>query len=292
MSRGDIVNNVPTASPVDDASPPAPGLPPVVGQPEPPPAPPSLPSESLVAITGIFPSRHPSELMVRAAQGYMDRVRRRLVTFLAADTPEKMKWERPPAQDDLWKDITTPLDEADLTDWLTGVPHEMGLGYALVIDKARSYIRQRWPIFPDESLDIHNTELAQDEYGDVWQIVRTLDKPDTLFDDMDALILLPDQVDAFAEIYPTIYQKTVELASLLLQPFISVNGMAKAKRRLSFLREEQMRTLMRLPLDAPIAAPPEPQKKDTQKDRSESSSDVERRNTPASERVADKMAAK
>jgi hypothetical protein len=246
-------------------------------------------------MTGIFPTHRPSDLMVRGAQGYMDRVRRRLVTFLAADKPEKLKWERPPAQDDLWSDITTPIDPADLTEWLDGLPFEMGMGYALVIDKARSYIRQRWPIFPDESLDIHNTTLAQDEYGDVWQLVRTLHKPDTIFDDMDALVLLPDQVDAFAEIYPTIYQKTVELASLLLQPFISIEGMAKAKKHLGFLREEQMRTLMRLPLDAPIAAPPEAQgqtKSNTQKDRTAASDDIERRNTPASERVADKMESK
>ena len=212
----------------------------------------SLPSESLVAMTGIFPTHAPSELAVRGAEAYPTRIRRRLAAFLEADAPEPMKWERPPVQGDLWRDLTELLDPQKIHEWMTDVPLEMMAGYATIIQQARDRIKSAWPLYPDTSLGVQMTELAQDEYGDVWHLCRTLDDPETMFDDMDAMLLLPSQVEAFAAVYPDLYETTRNLAMLLLQPYVQIDPTKKPRKTLRWDREEQIRTLLQVPLDAPI----------------------------------------
>ena len=221
----------------------------------------SLPAECLVAMTGIFPTRAPSELTIRGADSYPSRIRRRLAAFLAAEEVAPMEWERPPAQADLWKDLTTPLNSQKITAWLEGLENlEMVAGYSLVIEAAREYVKKAWPIYPDSSLGLRNVELAPDEYGDVWHLTRTLNDPETLFDDLDSLLLLPVQVEAFAAVYPDLYEATKNIAILLLQPFTEIEGFGKKHNPLRWGREEQIRTLLQIPNDAPIETA-EPQEK-------------------------------
>ena len=251
----------------------------------------SILAESLVAMSGIWLSRRPSELLIRGAASYPDRIRRRLASFLAADAPERLKWERTPAQTDLWRDLNAEIDPEELAAFLLGVPDDMAMGYPIVVQAARDYIRERWPIFDDTSLGLRNVELSPDEYGDVWQLTRTLNDPQTLFDDMDALALLPEQVDAFSAVYPGLYEATVNVAFLLLQPFVQVEGMTGKKKALSFVREEVMRTLLRLPMDAPFAPPQTEQQPGTEAQKQRSAKSNERRTTTPTERIADKAAA-
>lgn len=212
----------------------------------------SLPAERLVAMMGIFPARAPSELTIRGAESYPARIRRRLAAFLAAEKAEPLKWERPPAQQDLWKDLVAPLDLDKLTAWTEGIPVEMVAGYTSIIQTARDRIKAAWPLYPDTSLGLHMTELAPDEYGDVWHLCRTLDDPETMLDDLDALVLLPSQVEAFAAVYPDLYETTRNLVMLLLQPYVQIEGVTKSRKALHWDREEQIRTLLQIPLDAPI----------------------------------------
>jgi hypothetical protein len=215
---------------------------------------PSLEAECLVAFTGIFPTRAPSELEIRGAANYIARVRRRLAAFLDGDEVAPLMWTRPPAQVDLWGDLNKPFDDDELSEWFAGWQGDPAthVNYPAILQSARDRVKAAWPIYPDPSLGLHNFELAPDEYGEVWHLCRTLNDPETMFDDLDSLVLLPVQVDAIAAVYPALYAKIQSLAMLLVQPFIGIEGSLEPKKNLPMNREEQLRTLLQLANDAPI----------------------------------------
>lgn len=226
-----------------------------------------LPAEALVAMTGIFPSRGPSELEARGADNYLARIRRRIVRFLESRKVESLKWQRPPSQKDLWQRLSQPFDEAELDEWFDGwaghpaVPIE----YPAIVQQARDHVKSVWPIFQDNSLGLHTYELAPDEYGDVWHICRTLNDPETLFDDLDSMVLLPVQVEAVAKVYPGLYEEIRKITMLLLEPYVGIEGGIEQKNTLPGEREEQIRTLLQVPNDGPIAAAPDEQQQNQAK---------------------------
>lgn len=208
--------------------------------------------EGLCAMTGINPTRAPSDLELRGAHSYVARIKRRLVAFLEADKPAPMKWRKPPEQESLYQAISTPLDQHETTAWLVDTAVEAVVSYPMIIKSARDYVLARWPVYKDTSLGLHTYELAPDEYGDVWHLFSTLNDPETLFDDMDSLLLLPSQVEAFAAVYPELFAATKNMAALLLQPYVGIEGVIEQTKTLTYDREEQIRTLLQLPVDAPI----------------------------------------
>lgn len=219
----------------------------------------NLATESLVAMTGIFPSRGPNELEIRGSgANYLNRIRRRLVAFLEAKKVEPLKWSRPPSQKHLWSELVRQVSLDEMDDWFNdwagdpAVPVE----YMAVVSQAREFIKNAWPVYPDNSLGLHTFELAPDEYGDVWHLVRTLNDPETIFDDLDSMVLLPVQVDAIAQIYPALYREICQLTMVQLQPYAGIDGALQSKT-LPGEREEQIRTLLRVPNDGPINAQPE-----------------------------------
>lgn len=229
----------------------------------------NLATESLVAMTGILPTRGPNELEIRGSDtNYVNRVRRRLSTFLDSTKVEKIKWERPPSQKHLWAELVKQVALDDMDDWFDGwagdpaVPVE----YMAVISQAREYVKKAWPIYPDPSIGLHTFELSEDELGDVWHLFRTLNDPETIFDDLDSLVLLPEQVTAIATVYPALYSQICAMATLLLQPFAGIQDVIKPTKQLLAEREEQIRTLLQVPQDAPVVvqAEKEQQKKQEQ----------------------------
>lgn len=240
-------------------------------------------AENLTAMTGIFPSRAPSEIELRGAANYDERIRRRLVRFLEAKDPEPIKWHRPPSQESLWKRLAEPIDEAvlaEINEWAMEMNIDVAVAvqWPMVVKAARDYILGRWPVFRDNSLGLSTYELAPDEYGDVWHLCRTLHDPETLFDDLDSLLLLPAQVDAFAAVYPSLLETTRQLTALLIQPYVEVQGLIKPKRWLSGDREEQLRVLLQRPGDVPIQADSEAQQQEAQQQPAPRKSDTAREN--------------
>lgn len=217
---------------------------------------PNISAETMVAMTGLAPTRAPSEIELRGAivTNYDARIKRRLATFLESTTVEPLKWARPPSQNSLWASLTKPLDPAEFTSWAleADLPVDVGIQWPMLIQQARDYVQSKWPLYRDNSLGLHTFELAADEYGDVWHLYRTLNDPDTMFDDLDSLLLLPEQVDAFRTIYPSLFQTTQRMAALLLEPYVEIQGLREAERWLSGEREEQLRILLQNPGDGPI----------------------------------------
>jgi len=202
--------------------------------------------EHLAAMTGIFPSRAPTDIELRGAQNYAARIRRRIARFLDSEEVETLKWQRPPSQESLWEKVATPVDPAEFLAWSkeSDIDPSTGILWPSVVQAARDYIKARWPIYPDTSLGLHTHELALDEYLDVWHLVRTLNDPETIFDDLDSLILLPEQVEAVKAVYPGIYQSIQALALAQLKPFIEIEGAVEKRKTLMGERESQLRLLL------------------------------------------------
>lgn len=212
----------------------------------------ALEAECLVAMTGIFPKRAPSELEIVGGRNYLARVRRRIAAFLDAKESGKLIWQRPPSQKQLMRDLSTPLDQAEVAEWIADLPVLTGFNYPLIVKSARDYILAKWPKYEEGGLGLHNHDLAPDEYGDVWHITRTLHDPETIFDDLDALLLLPEQMEAIAAVYPSLLAEMKKMAGLLIFPFIEVDGAVEAKKVLASAREEQLRVFMQVPAEGPI----------------------------------------
>ena len=218
---------------------------------------PQLRAECLAAVTGIFPTSAPTSAQLHLADPakFVKKLADRVKAFLGSDKAEKFKWAKPPEQTELYKKITDPIDTDELGEWLADVPPEVAGAYGLTIKAARDMVRTAWPVYPDPSLGLHNFDLAQDEYLDVWQLMRTLDTVESIFDDLDARVLLPEQIAAFASIYPDLCQAVKEATYELLQPYMEIAGIIEKKKDLLPLKEELVRILMQLPGDVPIEEP-------------------------------------
>jgi hypothetical protein len=218
-----------------------------------------LAAECLAAVTGIYLTGAPSAMQLHIAEPsrYLAKLEKRIATFLEADKPAKFRGEKLPEQRATYEKITDILDPDKLVEWLADVPHEVALPYTLTVQAARAKVKEAWPVYPDPSLGLHNFELAPDELLDVVQVMRTLDNPESLFDDLDARVLLPAQVDLIAAIYPDLYREICKLCYDATEPYVEIPGFVEKKKDLSALKEEQLRVLMKLPTDAPMVATPE-----------------------------------
>lgn len=219
---------------------------------------PSLAAQRLIAVTGIFPTRAPSEIELASADKVLERFAARIRRFLRASEPADMKWREPPGQKHLHEKITAQLDPMDVGEWFAADP-TMALIYSKTIEDARGFLLAKWPAYPDPRLGVNNYELGPDEYAAVWQLCETLDRPEALFDDLDSLMLLPDQVAAVAFVYPDLYEQINQITALALADgYIDAPGEPR-RRELSAEREDLIRTLLQLPPEAVLEIPMPPQ---------------------------------
>lgn len=212
----------------------------------------ALDAECLVAMTGIFPTRPPTEIELVGARNYLARIRRRLSAFLEAKKAEPIKWSRPPSQKKLKEDIFKPFDQDDIAEWTAGLSVGAALYYPIVLQSAHDYLKAKWPKFEDTSMGLHDYDLSPDEFGDIWHLARMLNDFETVFDDLDSLVLLPEQVEAIAKCFPSLLAKTNEILGSLLLPYIEIQGGVKKQKHLLAEREEQIRVLLQIPQDAPV----------------------------------------
>jgi hypothetical protein len=249
----------------------------------------NLMAESLVAMTGIFPTREPSEIEIRGAKNYTSRIRRRLARFLESTEVEPIKWHRPPSQDSLWESIVTPVDPQEFTAW--GISADLdvavAVAYPAIIQAARDHIKTLWPLWQDTSLGLRTHELSTDEYFDVWHIVRTLNAPEAALDDLDSMLLLPEQMAAIKAVFPTLYESTRALTMAQLRPYIEVQGTVEKRKDLPAERESQIRVLLGITEEDTF----EVVKEEPKQQPASTPSDTERRETKEEARTPSEKAA-
>lgn len=201
----------------------------------------NLDAECLVAVTGLFPESKPSREQYSLSRKFPERLASRVRAFLAAEKPEKYKAPSiPKNQTKLHDKIATLVDLNQIAEWFVDEP-DLGLAYAMVMQAARDKVVAAWPVFPDPSLGVHNFDLGVDELLDVLQELRTLDSVESLFDDMDALVLLPSQVASFAATYPELYASVKAETAKALTPYLEMPGFVERRKSLDPFREDQIR---------------------------------------------------
>lgn len=161
-----------------------------------------LAAEALCAVTGLWPRESPTIETLLAAEGIVERWRGRLAKWMKGKQAP-MTWEPAPDQVELQGRIVDPLNAAEVEAWLgaLGDP-EVGLDYAAVLLSARELLNDKWPKLDIGTVVPDVLPLAHDDLAEVWSLVRVLDGPDSLFDDLDAWVLTPSQVEAWNAVYP------------------------------------------------------------------------------------------
>jgi hypothetical protein len=204
----------------------------------------TLPAEALVLVTGLFPKKPPSPAHVQQALNMHARAASAIKAFLNAEKSEKVEWEKPPEQEELHKDLLAPLGDQN---WAVDhLPMEIVPQYLIVINQARKYCADKWPIYDASGLLPMNYALSQDELGDIWEIIRALDGIKNFFDDLKAHCLTPQEVLAVKTCYPDWYESLDKIV------FDELTTFAVKKRQLTWQQEDQIRVLRGLPDEAPI----------------------------------------
>lgn len=221
----------------------------------------TLAAESLALATGIFPKRAPSEADVRRAVKMHGRIEAALKWFLNNDAAEPYEWEMPPPQDELHSDVLTPL-EGDKWDAHHLDPATLGQ-WLIIVNRARQYIADKWPIYPSDGLALANYELGDSELDDVWELTRSLDGLDGITSDLKSHALAPEQVAAFAACYPDFYEVTIGGANSppgASTPilFELMTELGDGLHELTSDHEDMLRVLQQLPDQAPIITSPSP----------------------------------
>lgn len=213
----------------------------------------SLPAECLALVTGIFPKRPPTSAEVARATKLHARVESAIREFYAEEKPQKYEWLRPPPQDELHRDLATPVDSQDWPE--DGLPFHIVPQWLIVVNQARKYAADQWPIYNADSLEPANYALANDELGDVWEIVRALDGIDAYFSDLKSYTLSPAMVTAVRTCFPDYYDTIQEIMFSNL-----VTALGK-KRTITPEQEDMIRVFAQIPDEAPITikqAAPQP----------------------------------
>ena len=208
---------------------------------------PRLSAETLALATGIFPTRPPSPANVMRASKLPGKVVASVRAFLTAESPEKWEaWVRPPHQDELRSDLLKTLS-SDLVA-SEAAPADLLPLWLIEVGESRKYLLDNWPVFDAEGLTPANFALSEDEYGDIWELVRTVDGMDNFLADLRAHVLSFEQVEAFRKCYPEFYSAMDHIVQDELA------GLLAKKKALSWQQEDMVRILRSLPPETPITA--------------------------------------
>ena len=208
-----------------------------------------LAAEALCAVTGIWPKEPPQITTLLAAEGLIERWRGRIRQWLKK--PQcPMKWEPPPEKPEkLEALLLAPLDEDETAGWLTALGDmEIGLDYVAVIKSAREYLEKQWPRFEVGNVVPESLPLSQDDYFEVWSLVRVVDQPETILDELCSYTVSPTQVAAWTACYP-------ELSAVVLQAMNTEMAEHVVKTPLTWQQEDLVRIMRNLPPEAQIVVP-------------------------------------
>lgn len=211
----------------------------------------TFPAESLALATGVFPRKGPSPSDIARAQKLLHKVQDSVKRLLKGEKPEKWEaWQRPPAQEDLHADLLEQLDHEKLQS--EELPSDVLSQWMILVAKSRKYVSDKWPIYDAVALEPAAFDLAEDEYGDIWELVRTLDSFDNFLGDLESYVLTREQVEAIQACYPKFYEAMDAVV------FECLAEAATRKVELDWRQEDMIRILRNQPDEAPLLSQPAP----------------------------------
>lgn len=209
-----------------------------------------LTAESLAAVTGLWPKGPPDRKDLLAAEALPSRWRARVRSWLRG-VQAPLDWRPPPEdQSKLDDKISAPVDADAMTAWLTALNDpDVGTSYAAVVTRSREFLQRSWPRMDTGGIVPAPLPLSPDDYAEVWGLVRVLDSPDVLLDELAAWTIEMSQVAALKTCYPRLYAMLLDFCDAELVEH------ATRERPIVWQIEDLVRILRGLPPEAEIVLP-------------------------------------
>lgn len=233
-------------------------------------------AEALVATTGLWPSKAPSQRTIVAASGILRSWAGKLSSFLDG-RHARFNWPPPPEPSKLQDDILSIPDQEEIAGWFENMlDPQLAIEYVTVITRGREYLAAQWPHVQMEGIVAEVLPPSKDQLDRMWALTRTLDDPDSIFEDMQAYALTSSQAEAFRKVYPELAGMADRIAEDQIIRKISKN------ERIQWTVESQIRTFKLMPQLVPIAVT---QPKNSEQPKPpETTIDFEKYKTPAEKR--------
>lgn len=169
----------------------------------------SLRSDSLLAVTGLFPKDITAKEHAAAAT-VPDTWTRRLTQWVKAEEQAPFVYVPPKADmDKVFEQLAIPPAELEVAGWLEGLgvdDIELQADYFTALMRAREHVTGAWPKHSiDGPTGPRLLPLSQDDAEEVWGLIKVLDDPERLLEEMRCWTLTTSQALAFRTCYPDLY---------------------------------------------------------------------------------------
>lgn len=217
----------------------------------------SLRSDSLLAVTGLFPKAiTPDEHA--AAESVAPTFQRRMRAWVKAAEPKPFDYQ-PPKKDleGLFAALATTPDQLTVQAWLEGLgvsDIELVADYWKGLQTARQLVVDAWPKFTIEASGTQILPLSADDAAEVWSLIQVLDDPERVLDELDSFTLTETQARVFREAYPDLYAA----ADAEAKATIMEQRARKPSWGLTWDREGVLNTFRGKPPEQPLAKPAPP----------------------------------
>lgn len=212
----------------------------------PPPANRSLASEAMVAVVGILPTEPITADDRLVAAKIPEKFRKKVHEFFH---DEQAKVVRAPEVDmeETLELLTEPVDDLDKT--LGEISdEEIGTEILNIISKGRQYVAARWPtVVLQQVTGPELMEVSPKEELAAFSLLRSVDEPMQILDEMCSRTLEPSQSEAFRAVYP--------LLAAMLDQIVWEEISSLGKKRVSWEREQVLRILWNIPPQQRVTTP-------------------------------------
>jgi hypothetical protein len=218
----------------------------------------SLPADSLLAITGIFPDAITAREH-QASQALPAILGKRARAWVKNEEQADFVYIEPKKDiEKVFAQLAIEPSEPQVSAWIEGLDvedPELQADYFMALMKAREHLVNSWPKYsltgPAGSKVL---PLSFDDAAEMWSLIHVMDDVERIFDEMDSRTLTPTQALAFRECYPDLYQICTDAIEAEL-----VERRAKDEEfDLGWEREALLNTLRGAPPEQVTMPPPKP----------------------------------
>jgi len=164
----------------------------------------SLAAESLLSLTGIFPTSVSDREQV-ASISVPETLAKRAAKLLTAE-PAEMAYREPGDLDKSFATLSAPLAQEQIEALQTSVGEEQWPEYFAALSRARDYLVQAWPKFQvNGPAGVEMLPLSYDDEEEIASLIAILDDPMSLLDELASRTLTVSQADAWRTVYPEMH---------------------------------------------------------------------------------------
>lgn len=203
--------------------------------------------ESILATTGIPPTRAITLGTIETATGIRKRWNARIVDFVAGKQG-KFSWEVAPSSDDLRAKLSAQPTPDDAVKW-AGKVGDDPMAVAFIAGKVQQvldYLLSIWPVITIDVPGAPIVPLSRDDLDSVWSVCRVLWKAETLIEELEAWTVTDAQSKAFRVIFPEL---SASIDTMIAMAYVERIG---GGEHISPEVEDVVKTWKGMSLDTPI----------------------------------------